>query len=84
MSQPKLIAVRFLKPWNGYNTGEIAGFTTDHCKKLLDGKVAELNSAKPPVEEPESPAATAELEKAEKPSKAKEAAAVEADSYEKP
>ena len=32
----KMIAVRFRKPWQGYNTGEIAGFFVHHARRLVN------------------------------------------------
>lgn len=43
-------AVKFLKPWRHYNSGETAGFDDEQADKLVDGKVAEpAGDAKPTV-----------------------------------
>ncbi|MFI8616491.1 hypothetical protein ACIGHN_13400 [Acidovorax sp. NPDC077693] len=38
-TQPHI--VKFLKPWRGYNTGEVAGFDPDVVETLKAGKVVE-------------------------------------------
>lgn len=38
-TQPQI--VKFLKPWRGYNTGEVAGFDPDVAETLKKGKVVE-------------------------------------------
>lgn len=36
-----LVPVKFLKSAGGYNEGEIAGFTAERAKALIDSKIAE-------------------------------------------
>lgn len=41
MSEKDNVAVKFVKPWRGYNPKEVAGFPADQAQKLIDGGVAE-------------------------------------------
>lgn len=84
MSQPKLIAVRFLKPWNGYNADEVAGFTQDKVESLVKAKVALLNSSDSPEPEEPNSASETEPEKPPKVSKDKPSDPVSTDEFEKP
>lgn len=35
------VAVKFLKQWRGYNTGEVAGFPVETSERLINADVAE-------------------------------------------
>lgn len=43
----KLVPVKFLKPWQVYNAGEIAGFTKPVAERLVEEKIAEPVDTKP-------------------------------------
>ena len=38
-------SVKFIKPWNIYSRGDVAGFEPEQAKALIDGRVAEAHKA---------------------------------------
>ncbi len=63
--------VKFLRPWNGYNPGEIAGFAPHIAASLCDGdnpaaaRVASGEAAAPAAAEPEAAPNFEKMKKAE-------------------
>ncbi len=52
----KLTPVTFLKAWQGYSVGEVAGFESDKAQALIAKGFAQAHAGKPPAKPKPQPA----------------------------
>lgn len=75
------VPVKFLKAWGLFNSGEVAGFTPETARGLIDGKVASAYDAKAEkaASNAPDPARIADLEARERALADREAAVADAE-----